>query len=268
MSSPNAAFSNSIARNYEDYLVPLIFEHYAKDLANRMALPAEARVLETAAGTGALTRHLCDILPIDGRIMATDLNASMLDLTADRLNGHPGLSCQVADATDLPFEDRSFDVVGCQFGVMFFPDRQRGFTEAARVLKPGGQFVFNLWDSLAHNRFASVVHETVTELYPYEPPTFMAIPFARQDLSAIKDELEEAGFSHIEISVLPEMSRAPSASHVVKGLVAGSPLRLALEELGGLDEAKLAVEAAIVDEFGAGAVEAPMQATRISARRR
>ena len=262
-SSPNTSFSNAVARNYEDYLVPLIFDDYARDLARTLAKNPGARVLETAAGTGVVTRHLQNTLNGAGRITATDINEGMLEVAAERTNGK--VAYQVADATDLPFDDASFDAVGCQFGVMFFPDRHRGFTEAARVLRSEGQFVFNLWDSLDHNRFPQVVHETVTALYPNQPMDFMTVPFCRQDLTAIKDELEAAGFSHIEIVVMPETSRATSAKDVVAGFVAGSPLRLALEEHGRLDEARNAVEQALISEFGDGPIQAPMQATRISA---
>jgi len=263
MTAPTTTFSNDVARNYEDYLVPLIFEDYARDLANCIARDPSARVLETAAGTGVVTKQLEATLDGAARIVATDVNLGMLEVASGKTNGR--VTYGHADACDLPFGDWEFDAVACQFGVMFFPDRAQGFAEAARVLRPGGRFAFNLWDSLDHNRFAQVVHETVTGLWPNEPMDFMTVPFCRQDLSAIKDELEAASFTEIEITVLPGESRAPSARDVVEGLVAGSPLRIALEEHGRLDAACTAVEMALIAEFGDGPVTAPMQATRVTA---
>jgi SAM-dependent methyltransferase len=269
MTSPNGAtaptlvFSSDIAHNYDEYMVPLIFDDYARDVARVIARNPGADVLETAAGTGALTRHLLDRLNGSSRIVATDLNEGMLDLAASKTNGQVGY--RLADACDLPFGDDSFDAVACQFGVMFFPDRAQGFAEAARVLRPGGQFVFNVWDSLEHNRLAEIVHETVNRMHADDPIPTLTVPFARQDLSAIKDELEAAGFTHIEIAVLPARSRANSARDVVQALVLGSPLRVELEERGALDDAMQSVEAALMAEFGDGAIDAPMQATRIVA---
>jgi ubiquinone/menaquinone biosynthesis C-methylase UbiE len=261
--APTLVFGSEIARNYDEYMVPLIFDDYARDLARVIARQPDAKVLETAAGTGALTRHLLDRLNGSSRIVATDLNEGMLDLAATKTNGQ--VNYRLADACDLPFDDASFDAVGCQFGVMFFPDRARGFAEAARVLRPGGQFAFNLWDSLEHNPLAGIVHETVNRMHADDPIATLTVPFARQDLSTIKDELEAAGFTDIEIAVLPDRSRAESARDVVQALVLGSPLRVELEERGSLDEATHAVESALIAEFGDGAIDAPMQATRISA---
>ena len=263
MTAPTTIFSNDVARNYEDFLVPLIFEDYARDLAQYIARDPGARVLETAAGTGVVTRQLEATLNGSARIVATDVNVGMLEVASAKTNGR--VTYTRADACDLPFEDAEFDAVACQFGVMFFPDRSRGIAEAARVLRPGGRFAFNLWDSLDHNRFAQVVHETVTSLWPDEPMDFMTVPFCRQDFTAIKDELESAGFTRIEFAVLPGESRAAHARDVVEGLVAGSPLRLALEEHGRLEEARAAVEYALIAEFGDGSVKAPMQATRVTA---
>jgi ubiquinone/menaquinone biosynthesis C-methylase UbiE len=263
---PTTTFSNDVATNYDQYLVPMIFEAYARDLAACIAREPGARVLETAAGTGVVTKQLENAMNGAARIVATDPNVGMLEVATMKTNGR--VTYRIADACDLPFEDGEFDAVCCQFGVMFFPDRAQGFTEAARMLRPGGRFAFNLWDSLDHNRFAQVVHETVTALWPNDPMDFMTVPFCRQDFSAIKDELEEAGFTDIEIAVLPGEARAPSARDVVEGMVAGSPLRLALEEKGRLAEAMEVVERVLIAEFGNGPVAAPMQATRITALKR
>ena len=118
--------------------MPLLFEDYAADLAQQLAVPSGGAVLELACGTGVVTKHLRSALPASTRLVATDLNPGMLETAQRMLRGVTGIEFQIADGTDLPFDDASFDAVVCQFGVMFFPDKARGFSEAARVLKPSG----------------------------------------------------------------------------------------------------------------------------------
>jgi len=265
MSQDESLFGDSIVENYHRHLAPLIFEDYARDLAARVPLTASSHVLETACGTGVLTKHLQHALTNDGRLVATDINPSMLQIARANSNGHPGTEFQEADATTLPFDDNTFDVVVCQFGVMFFPDKDLGYREAARVLKPGGSFVFNLWDSLEHNPFPRCIHETVLAMAPDNPPGFLAVPFCHQDLSQIKVQLQRAGFTEIQISILPRESRAPSARDVVLGLVSGSPLAVQLAERKILDAAIEAAEAELVRRFGGGEITAPMQSMAIVA---
>src|SRR5262245_12322043 len=122
MSDPDTVFSDSIARQYETYLVPMIFAPYATDLASRVAQRSPARVLEVAAGTGVVTRALASALPEGAAIVATDLNQAMLDHAATLGAARP-IEWLQADAQQLRFADETFDAVVCQFGAMFFPDK-------------------------------------------------------------------------------------------------------------------------------------------------
>ena len=126
-------FSGSIAKLYESHLVPLLFEPYAADLANRLVSRSLSRVLEVAAGTGVVTRALASALPNTVSIVATDLNQAMLDQAAAIGTSRP-VEWRQADAMQLPFDDGTFDAVVCQFGVMFFP------AEPQRVRKCGECF--------------------------------------------------------------------------------------------------------------------------------
>ena len=174
MVATDKLFAGSIPALYERLLVPLIFESYARDLADRIARAEPQDLLETAAGTGVLTRAIASRLPERARIVATDLNQPMLDQAAAQQSRPDRVRWQQADALALPFEDRQFDVVACQFGVMFFPDKVRGYGEARRVLKPDGTFIFSVWDRITENEFADVVSEAVGTLFPQDPPLFMA----------------------------------------------------------------------------------------------
>ena len=128
MAATDKLFAGSIPELYNRLLVPLIFEPYARDLAGRIAQVKPKDLLETAAGTGVLTRAIVSQLPVDTRIVATDLNQPMLDHAATKQSHPDRVIWQQADALTLPF-DREFDVVACQFGVMFFPDKINGYSE-------------------------------------------------------------------------------------------------------------------------------------------
>src|SRR3954451_2154680 len=202
MAQSDAAFAGSIPVVYDRYLGPLIFAPYGPDLADRVASGAAERVLETAAGTGILTRALAASLPAASEIVATDLNQPMLDFAA-ATPGVERVQWQRADATALPFPDHSFSAVACQFGAMFFPDRVTGYREALRVLRPDGRFVFSVWDRIEENEFADVVTEAVAALVPNDPTYFLArTAHGYHDVERIGAELAAAGFSRIDIETV------------------------------------------------------------------
>src|SRR5882724_13528873 len=195
-SSPDidGAFSGSIPKLYETYLVPLIFEAYAADLVRRLASRSPTRVLEVAAGTGVVTRVLASVLPEHVSIVATDLNQAMLD-HASSLGTKRPVEWRQADSMRLPFQDETFDAVVCQFGVMFFPDKAKAFSEARRVLRSGGVFMFSVWDRINENEFADTVTTALESLFPEDPPRFLArIPYGYHDRVTIERDLANGGF--------------------------------------------------------------------------
>jgi len=256
-------FSGSIPKLYETYLVPLIFKPYAADLAKRLALYSPSHVLEVAAGTGALTRQLAKMLPDNCSIVATDLNQSMLDMAAAIGANRPVLWRQ-ADAMQLPFPDASFDAVACQFGAMFFPDKAHAFAEARRVLKPGGVFIFSVWDRIEENAFADVVTQALAGLFPQDPPRFLArTPHGYHDRAAIAQDLANAGFAATpQINTVTASSQADSPSTPAMAYCQGTPLRNEIEarDPALLDEATELAAKAIAEKFGSGPVEGKMQA--------
>jgi SAM-dependent methyltransferase len=214
MSSPNTdkVFTGSIPGFYETHLVPLIFEPYAADLANRLASRSVTRVLEIAAGTGVATRSLASTLPENVSIVATDLNQPMLDQAAAIGTKRP-VEWRQADAMQLPFQDGMFDAVVCQFGAMFFPEKSKAFSEARRMLRPGGVFIFNVWDRIEENEFANTVTTALESLFPRDPPRFLArTPHGYYDHPAIERDLANGGFTApSKISTVAARSRATSS---------------------------------------------------------
>ncbi|MEO8305652.1 MAG: methyltransferase domain-containing protein [Betaproteobacteria bacterium] len=259
----DAAFVDSIPQIYERYLVPLIFESYAVDLALRVARYDPSRVLEMAAGTGVVTRQLAKVLPFSASIVATDLNQPMLDHASTIGTTRP-IEWRQADAMQLPFADGAFDVVVCQFGVMFFPDKVQAFAEARRVLRPGGAFVFNVWDRIDQNEFADTVTRSLEAVFPGDPPRFMArIPHGYHEPSVIAKDLALGNFARApEITTLPQRSRAESSRIAALAYCQGTPLRSEIEARGAsrLVEATDAATLAMERQFGSGSVDGKIQA--------
>jgi ubiquinone/menaquinone biosynthesis C-methylase UbiE len=263
MPETDTVFAGSIPENYDRYLVPLIFESFAQDIAQRGAALSPSSVLETAAGSGVVTRALAPKLSPDANYVATDLNQPMLDFAARRQAADNRISWRKADALALPFEDAVFDLVCCQFGVMFFPDRQSGYREAKRVLKPGGYFLFNVWDRIEENVFANDVTNALAEVFPSDPPRFLArTPHGYHDTALIHGELEKAGFSSVAIETRTDQSRASSPRHPAVAYCQGTPLRNEIEarDADKLEAATNYAASKIADRHGSGEVAAKIQA--------
>jgi len=255
-------FAGSIPENYDRYMVPLIFEPYAADIARRAAALSPKAVLETAAGSGVVTRALAPKLPGGASYTVTDLNQPMLDYAASQQPADSRITWRQADALALPFEDAAFDLVCCQFGAMFFPDRVSGYREARRVLKCGGHFLFSVWDRIEENVFADDVTNALAGIFPKDPPRFLArTPHGYHDTSLIRRQLEGAGFSRVAIDTRAELSRASSPRVPAVAYCQGTVLRTEIEARGGnLEEATDIAASAIAHKHGSGAVAAKIQA--------
>jgi len=265
MSSPDTdkVFAGSIPKLYDTYLVPLIFEPYAADMAKRLRARPISRLLEIAAGTGVVTRALASALPESTAIVATDLNQAMLDQAAV-VGTKRAVEWRQADAMQLPFPDATFDALVCQFGVMFFPDKAKAYAEARRVLRPGGVFVFNAWDRIEDNEFADVVTSALASVFPKDPPRFMArTPHGYHDRSQIGRDLAKGGFTTSpRFETVAARSRAKSPRDPAIAYCQGTPLRNEIEarDAARLGEATDVAAEAIGKRFGRGAVDGKIQA--------
>ena len=266
MAEADKVFAGSMPELYDRHLGPVLFEPYARDLAGRLAGIA-GRVLETAAGTGIVTRALVQALPPDIAITATDLNQPMLDHAAQTLDA-PQVTWRQANALSLPFEDSGFEAVVCQFGVMFFPDKAAGFAEARRVLRPGGRFLFSVWDRIEENEMTAVVHAAVEALFPQDPPRFIVrTPHGYHDKERIRQDLREAGFRDMEIDTVTIRGRAASPVDPAAGFCKGSPLRHEIEarDASRLDAVTDFVTQAVAQRFGPGEIHGKLQAHVVTA---
>jgi SAM-dependent methyltransferase len=257
-----SAFVGSIPEFYENGLGPIIFADFAADIAQRAAATRPARVLETAAGTGIVTRRLRDMLPTGTHLVATDLNPPMLEAARGKFRPDERVQFQTADALSLPLQDASVDAVVCQFGVMFFPDKDKSYREVHRVLAPGGRYVFNVWDSPRFNPVARIAHETISSFFPADPPPFYTVPFSYYSIDPIKQSLIDAGFAEIAIFVIPREKDIPDIAGFARALVFGNPVIDQIRARGGVDPNHVvaAIDKALRQEFSGSPPRMPLQA--------
>jgi SAM-dependent methyltransferase len=227
-------------------------------------------VLEIAAGTGVVTRHLARSLAPDADIVATDLNQPMLDHAQSVGTSRP-VEWRQADALQLPFDDALFDVVACQFGAMFFPDKARGFAEARRVLRGDGVFIFNVWDRIEDNEFADTVTTALAPLFADDPPRFLArLPHGYHDARRIADDVAAGGFARpAAIETFTARSRAEGPAIPAIAYCQGTPLRSEIEARGAerLLDATAVAEAALAARFGTGCIDGKIQALVVTVER-
>jgi ubiquinone/menaquinone biosynthesis C-methylase UbiE len=230
VSGSAAEFSGTVPGLYDQHLGPVLFEPYAADLAARLPSGEGLRLLEIACGTGIVTRRLREALPDSASVVATDLNHAMVAYAREAVPA-PGVVWQQADAQSLPFADESFDVVVCQFGFMFLPDKVQGFREARRVLVAGGLLLANVWHSMDANPFARTIHEALARRFPADPPRFLETPYGYQ-VTSIRTDMAEAGWEDVSFEDIALRAVGPSAASLATGFALGSPLTHELVQRG------------------------------------
>ena len=268
MPTTDTAFAGSIPELYDRFLGPLLFVPYAEEVAARVSRWQPDHVLETASGTGIVTEAIHRAAP-SARIIATDLNQAMLDVAARRIVSDR-VCFQVADAQHLPFQDGAFDLVVCQFGVMFFPDKKGANAEARRVLKDGGRYLLVIWDRLDRNNASQIASDAVAALYPDDPPAFLPrTPFGYADRGVIEGDLRAAGFTDIRFETVERMSLPSDPQSAAIGLVRGSPLSadILARDPNGLDRATVAAAQALQKLIGPDGFDSRLSAHMVTATR-
>lgn len=262
-------FVGSIPEFYDKGLGPHIFEDYAVDIAGRAAALAPNKVLELAAGTGIVSRQLRDSLAAQTSLTVTDLNDPMLAVASAKFNDGELVEFMPADASDMPFDDAAFDLLVCQFGVMFFPDKVAGFREAQRVLRPGGHYLFSTWDTMEENPFAALAHQVSGRIFPDDPPSFYQVPFSYADPSLVVADMEAAGWHEVTHQAVPLNKTVSDPGLFARGAVFGNPIIDEIRSRGDVDPETVvsALEDAFLATFGPAPFDMKLRATVFSARR-
>jgi ubiquinone/menaquinone biosynthesis C-methylase UbiE len=259
-------FKGSMPAFYDRYLQPALGGAYVPETVMRVKALAPRRLLETACGTGAVTYAIADAMP-GIEIVATDISEAMIDFAKGKRPGGDIVWHQ-ADAQRLAFPDASFDVVVCQLGVMFFPDKVQGMREARRVLRPGGRFLFTVWDSLDRNELQRLCAEAVAGMFPDDPPTYTRrIPFGYHDHAVIAAQLRDAGFTDVQIDTVRKTHAPESARDFAIGTCQGGGLRGEIEKRdpGALERATDVVTQALERRFGSGPIRSEGQVLMVAA---
>ena len=265
--SSDANFSDQVPQFYDREMGPVFFESYAVEMAVRVPFAPGIRVLEVAAGTGRVTRHLLSRLPQDGHLVVSDLHPDMLAIAQETIDD-PRVEWEQADALELPFPDETFDVAVCQFGSMFYPDKVAGHREALRVLKPGGTYLFSTWCSHDANAWGRMIHAKMADLFPDDPPRFMSKPFSYCDTQSVLNDLAEAGFGKGATEAVEHDLVIEDLHRTIHGMLLGSPLGASVVERGGdVNE----VGSKVAEEFRNQGGDSPFKSTKtalfVSARR-
>ncbi|MFH0943606.1 MAG: methyltransferase domain-containing protein [Planctomycetota bacterium] len=261
------SFSHDVAKFYESTLVPLIFEPYAADLAARAKALEPRSVLEVACGTGVVTRALAAALPAECAIIATDLSGVMVAY-GESLGTERPVTWGQADVNALPYAAGSFDVVVCQLAAMLFQDRPDAYREVRRVLRPGGTFLFSLWREIEENEFARVVTEAMGDLYPENPPDFLArTAYGHGSRAEIEADVDAAGFRKWTLTRRDDISRAANPGLPAIAYCQGTPLRREIEarEPGGIGRATEVAAQALRTRFGDGPIAGRISAIVVAA---
>jgi ubiquinone/menaquinone biosynthesis C-methylase UbiE len=256
--NPTTTFTGVVAENYEKYFSPMLFTPTGKDLTERLPAKLDS-ILELACGTGQVTRFMKAKYP-NARIVATDLNPDMIGAAKTAMGGGGGIEWMPMDAQEIKFPDNTFDAAVCQFGVMFFPEKQKGVNEAYRVLKPGGKYIFSTWDRIESQKIAVMTRDTVTSFFKDDPPTFFNIPWAMYEPPVMEELMKNAGFKDISVKNVKLEGFSQTAEDAAKGYVAGNPLYFAIceRDASKVPDIQSAVKERIEKEMGRENLRIPL----------
>lgn len=232
MKDTHIPFERSIPEVYEKYLGPYLYEPFAQYVITRINGEAE-KVLEIGVGSGRLTNHLVTKVNSQGKITALDINPNMLDVARKKVKA-TNVEFVLGDAQELPFPDNSFDLVICQFGFMFLPDKQKGFDEAWRVLKPRGQFLFVTWDRAENNITLHISQQTILQFLKTPPPPYFGKAYAAMNNpNDLRNYAKAAGFKQGDVEKITLEGKCTSAMNAAIGFVEGNSIVKEILKEGG-----------------------------------
>lgn len=263
MSDQAFKFSGEAAASYDEYLGPFLFEPSARIMAAFMPENYKGEVLELAAGTGRLTRHLAKKLAPEGKLVATDVSSDMLGIAENKLKGQANLIFENADAAALPYETESFDLVFFQYGIMFLENKMKAMEEAFRVLRPGGKLFMSTWDDTSRMPFFKLLfNDILLPFFKSPDKRKYVLPFLMHEPKELVRLLENAGFRDVEVNNRRFTGTSPAPSELVKGFLLKHSLAKEVMEQdpGALMLMAETLQSRIADQFGPELVSCELSA--------
>lgn len=227
--NPTIKFNGLIPKHYQDLLTPFLFDGFSQDLVDRIDFSNIHKVLELASGTGSVTRRLLTKMPAETHLLATDLEASMLEVAKQQLEA-ANLSWDVVDMTSIPYGDEQFDLIICQFGLMLVPEKLKALSEMHRVLKKGGRLIFSVWGDIQDNPVWSISGKVIESFLGSNPMLQNPGPFSLTNKYDTLDLLEKAGFENSKATSVTQSGTIESAAMAASGFVQGLPVFMAISK--------------------------------------
>lgn len=219
---------------YDTYIVNVFMQDYSRRLVEAAAVESGERVLDVACGTGVVTRLAANKAGPEGQVIGFDLNAGMLSRASASDENVATIDWREGSVTEMPFADGSFDIMLCQHGLQFFPDKAAALAEMHRVLATGGRLLVSVWRSIDHCPWQSVIADAIERHVGSEPAAQVRSAFSFGDAQQLRQSIDDAGFHAVEIRVEPETIRHASLEEYVPGYISATPVAGAV---AGLDAA-------------------------------
>jgi ubiquinone/menaquinone biosynthesis C-methylase UbiE len=232
-------------QTYEQYIVPTVFEPLARLLLSKTDLTVGQSVLDVACGTGIVARLAKKIVGTSGKVTGVDFSAGMLEVARNRADaeGMP-IEWHLADATSLPLQDSVIDIVFCQQGLQFFPDKLAAAAEMHRVLRAKGRLWLAVWQSVEFSPINLAIKEVVERHLGPDIAAATLGPFKFSDADELRLLMSGAGFQDIQIETATIMRHTPPAHISIPSQLNATPVG---KEISGIDEDRRAI---IVEEIG------------------
>src|SRR5215207_6218516 len=238
--------TGNAAELYERYLVPAITGVWAADLVRRAALQPGERVLDVACGTGIVARLAAERVGAQGAVVGLDLNTAMLAVARALPQSGAAITWQEASVLAMPFPDATFDVVVCQLGLQFFPDRPQALREMRRVLVPGGRLLLSVFGPIEHNPATHALAATLERHLGADAAAIKRAEHGLADAEELHELVTGAGFADVAIETATQEVRFPSPSEYVRIQFAATPLATVVRELNDGQQAHL-LDAVVAD---------------------
>jgi ubiquinone/menaquinone biosynthesis C-methylase UbiE len=264
MSQPSGwQLSGSASEAYERYIVQAFMQGWTHALLDVATLTAGARVLDVAYGTGVVTRQAASRVGQHGHVVGVDLNAGMLAM-ARMLpqSAGPPIEWKEGNVTALPFPEASFDVVLCQQGLQFFPDKPVALRDMRRVLTPTGHLVLSVWRHISHCPWQRAVADALERHVSMDAAQGIRGAFALGDREELRALVGAAGFRTIRVRIDSQMIRYPSLDEFVPGYLSATPVAGMIAKLDQstraaiLQEVKTSLRPYVDDDGLAAPIEA------------